>query len=119
MRLSEVDDRYAHLDSGQAYRVILKFGGVGKLLKALRNVGCDYAKSSVYRWIMPRTAPGKGTGGFIPQRALKDVLEAARIEGLIITSEDLDPRRFPVSATSTDYFKGAAKRVWQKNRYRV
>ena len=108
------DDELQLLDSGQAARVIAKFGGVPLLVAALANIGHPYSKTSIYRWLYPRGKNG-GTGGIIPHTALLEVLEAARIEGIIITSEDLDPRRYPVSVSNTLH-RQAVRNIWKKNK---
>lgn len=74
----------------QAQTIIEKFGGVPNLVRALNAVRPQgYNPSSVYRWNYPVNK--KGTGGEIPTRALKDVVRAARMEGILLTSEDLYP----------------------------
>jgi hypothetical protein len=73
----------------QAARVIAKFGGAQVLGKALARVsGRD--RSRVYRWGYPKSKGG--TGGVIPSSVIADVLTAARLEGVHLTAEDLDPR---------------------------
>jgi hypothetical protein len=74
----------------QAGRIFLKFGGVPVLLRALKAIGRPRSKTSLYRWDYPR-AEG-GTGGLIPTSAWPDIARAARLEGIHLTPEDLDPR---------------------------
>jgi hypothetical protein len=68
----------------QAGRVIKKFKNARRLAALL---GCDPSK--VYRWNHPRKKGG--TDGLIPSCAMPDVLRVARLEGIILTPEDLHP----------------------------
>lgn len=69
----------------QAERVIAKFGSAYRLAKLLnRN------PSSVYRWTHPKARGG--TGGIIPAAAMRELLKIARVEGVLLTPADLDPR---------------------------
>lgn len=74
----------------QAERVIRKFGGAARLCLILKALGKPRALSTIYRWGYPDEAGG--LGGLIPHTALPDVLAAARVEGIVLSSEDLDPR---------------------------
>jgi hypothetical protein len=74
----------------QAERIIRKFGGVPRLLELLRIVGKPRNKASVYKWTYP--ASKGGTGGLIPTSAWPAILLAARLDGILITSQDMDPR---------------------------
>ncbi|MBS4045463.1 MAG: hypothetical protein KG075_09455 [Alphaproteobacteria bacterium] len=81
----------------QAGRVFARFGGVPKLhqaLKALQEFRRDRRPvrdiSTIYRWDLP--AKNGGTGGLIPAKAMNDILAAARLEGIVLTPEDLFPR---------------------------
>jgi hypothetical protein len=76
--------------NNQAQRIIAKFGSPYKLSQALRRVGEKaYRHPSVfYRWTYPK-GPRCGTGGVIPTSALQDILQAARLEGVMVTAEDL------------------------------
>ena len=75
----------------QADRIISKFNGVDNLSKALELVGYPKDSSSIYRWSYPKAK--RGTAGIIPSFCLPYVIEAARLEGILLTSEDLDPRK--------------------------
>jgi amino-acid N-acetyltransferase len=78
----------------QAERVIAKFGGPYKLAKAVAALGRAGAKlnpATIYRWVYPK-AKG-GTDGLIPTSSLHLVLEAARYDGIFLSTDDLDPRR--------------------------
>lgn len=77
------------LPENQAERVIAKFGGVPHIHKALANVGCAKNKSTIHRWRYPVEVGG--TGGIIPPRVWPYLVKAAHSEGIILTSEDLDP----------------------------
>lgn len=82
--MEPTDSRDAPLT--QAERVIARFGGPATLARIL---GKDPA--TVYRWTYSR-AKG-GTDGLIPSSALRQVLEAARREGIFIGPDDLYPGR--------------------------
>lgn len=68
----------------QATRVIQKFGSVDRLAKALSQVDCPKDLSTIHRW--------RYADGLIPSFCLPYVVQAARLEGILLTSEDLDPR---------------------------
>lgn len=87
------DDNGERLET-QAERIIKKFGGARDLMRALFKIGKPRNPVSIYKWTYSRE--GGGTGGLIPTSALSDVLAAAKLEGIIISSEDMDPRAFPV-----------------------
>jgi hypothetical protein len=81
----------------QAERVIARFGGHRRLFNAM-NLAYDMGLAKkprsitqIYRWTYPK-AQG-GSDGLIPTAALRDVLAAARVEGIVITPEDLFPVR--------------------------
>lgn len=74
----------------QAERIIDKFGGVKNLLYALERIGRPKHPSRLYRWTYPKER--NGTSGVIPPEALADIISAARIDGIYLTPEDLDPR---------------------------
>jgi len=68
----------------QAQRIFDKFGGARRVADA---TGHD--PSCVYRWTYPRNRGG--TAGVIPLGALIKVRMAARLEGIVLTDEDLSP----------------------------
>lgn len=74
----------------QAVRIFEKFGGPLRLFSALKVVGAPVGISSIYRWSYPKEVGG--TGGHIPPRSWSAILLAAKLEGVLITSEDMDPR---------------------------
>lgn len=74
----------------QATRIIQKFGNVDNLTQALEAVGYSKDPSSIYRWSYAKAR--NGTSGIIPSFCLPYVITAARLEGILLTSEDLDPR---------------------------
>jgi hypothetical protein len=76
----------------QAEAVFQKFGGPTRLYLALRELGRIYNRSSLYKWAYPRSKGG--TGGWVPTSAWADVLAAARLEGVFITSDEMDPRYY-------------------------
>lgn len=81
--------------SNQATRVIARFGGVSSLLRALDMVSVSTgersrsSRATIYKWSYPRSRGG--TGGLIPASALHLVLKAARLEGILLTADDLNP----------------------------
>lgn len=75
----------------QAERLFAKFGGVPRLHRALADAGFVRNISSIYRWNLPREAGG--TGGIVPGQSWPQVHRAARYEGIVLTSEDMDPRK--------------------------
>lgn len=83
----------------QAERIIQKFGGARRLSLILNTLGLKRNTASIYKWTYPR-AKG-GTGGFIPTSAWPDLLRAARFEGIVISSREMDPRDEPI-----DTFRG-------------
>lgn len=74
----------------QAERIISKFGSVDKLAKALRQVNYPKDVSSIYRWNYSKDV--NGTAGLIPSHCMPYVIDAARMEGILLTAADLDPR---------------------------
>jgi hypothetical protein len=85
----------------QASRVMALFGGARGLKRAFEAAGIKKAASSIYRWNYPREKGG--CGGHVPTAAWPLIFSAARLEGILITPEDLDPRvvketRRPVKA---------------------
>jgi hypothetical protein len=65
-----------------AHTVIARFGGSGPLA---RRLGLD--RSAVHRWALPRTRTG--TGGLIPSRYHRRLLELAAAEGITLSAVDL------------------------------
>jgi hypothetical protein len=74
----------------QATRIIQKFGSPYKLSEALKRVSQQAYRhpSVIYRWTYPKGLRN-GRGGVIPTSALQDIMNAARLEGIILTPEDL------------------------------
>ena len=70
----------------QAEKIIHKFGGHSKLAKL---IGLN--RVQVYRWTYSREKGG--TGGLIPTNAFAKVLNAARMEGILLTMDDLTPEK--------------------------
>lgn len=85
----------------QAERVIRKFGNARRLWRVLMDLGIRYEVSTIYKWAYPRSKQGRG--GMIPSRAWGDILKAARSEGVVITSEDFDPRPMKVDVVRLRY----------------
>lgn len=75
-----------------ATRIFQKFGTVKHLCEVLALIGRPRNINSLYKWQYPRWRGGMA--GFIPHRAIADVLAAARFDGILITPEELDPRTY-------------------------
>jgi hypothetical protein len=67
--------------------VVTLFGGARQLTRALKEAGYPKHQACVYKWLYPYP---KGTGGLIPDSALKAVKLAAKREGIILTKADLE-----------------------------
>ncbi len=76
----------------QADLIIDKFGGARRLTEYLWSAGVEYSYTTVYKWTYTR-AKG-GTNGRVPTAAWPGVIAAARIAGILISAEDMDPRAF-------------------------
>jgi len=78
----------------QAENIIRKFGSPYRLAAAIKNAFSDPKDhihvTTIYKWAYPRSAGG--LGGHIPDKALKKVLRAARIEGIYLDPLDLMPK---------------------------
>ncbi len=74
----------------QAERILRRFGGARRLAYILQTIGRPRNFSTIYKWTYPKERGG--TGGFIPYTSWNDILAAARAEGILISSEDMDPR---------------------------
>lgn len=72
----------------QAERVVSKFGNARKLAVLL-----ELDPSTVYKWNMP-VARG-GTDGRIPSDKLERIMAIARPHGVLLTDEDVSPKRLP------------------------
>lgn len=88
---------YSQKTASQAERIIRKFGGPRRLARVLSAAGRHRDPATVYRWTYPKDRGG--TGGVIPARSLKEIIHAARVEGVFLTPEDLDPRGGVLSKT--------------------
>jgi len=67
-----------------AHTVVTKLGGVGatcKHLKVSRNV--------IYMWLTPKRDSNKATGGVIPLKHWKPLLELSRSKGIDLKLQDL------------------------------
>lgn len=85
----------------QAERIIKKFGTPRILGRILEEIGRKRNYATIYKWLYPKSKDGRG--GLIPTSAWDDILAAARYEGIIITSEDMDPRPMPFPVTRMKY----------------
>lgn len=68
----------------QSHRIFRKFGGVQALARIMAEIGIKRGVTCFYKW--------NYRGGHIPAHAWKDIFKAAKFAGVMITSEDLDPR---------------------------
>lgn len=89
----------------QAARIIRKFGGARRLAALLKSINHPIQPAAIYKWTYPKSRGG--TGGIIPTRAQGAVIQAARADGIIITSEDMDPRALPIK---TKFYYNARQR---------
>jgi len=76
----------------QAETLFEKFGNASRLHACLNALKRPYNKATLYKWTYPRSKGG--TGGWVPTSAWPDVLAAARYYGVLITSEEMDPRSY-------------------------
>jgi len=79
----------------------MHFGGAAELRRLIKHhLGKTYNLSTIYRWMGGSTQRNQGqaqgfvvgSGGVIPSKAWGDILKMARMEGIILTQEDYDPR---------------------------
>lgn len=75
---------------GQAARITALFQGPAAFARA---VGVE--RVTVYRW---NYAKPLGTDGLIPAAMVERVQQAARIEGILLTSKDWEPARLSYEA---------------------
>jgi hypothetical protein len=87
-----LEEKRALFTHPQAENIIRKFGGAREMARVLKEIFPEdhYNPSSIYRWTYPKEAGG--TGGEIPTAALKMVVKAARIAGILLTPQDLFPK---------------------------
>lgn len=72
----------------QALKILLRLGGPKRVCEALAEYNIRiYDPSTIHRWLYPKSRGG--TGGVIPPKALDDLLLLAKIEGIILTPEEL------------------------------
>ena len=74
----------------QADRVIARFGNPYRLSRALKRGGVIRNAPAIYRWTYPRERGG--TGGVVPAQMIAPIITAARLDGVLLTQDDLDPR---------------------------
>lgn len=86
--LSGVDPNFS-----QAERVIECLGGVDHLAELLGMVGHPLVLSTIYRWTYPKERGG--SGGLIPGFLWPVIFQCARLEGIILGPQELDPRPMP------------------------
>lgn len=88
----------SHEALNQAERILKKFGGASRLAGLFNSLNIRRNLHSIYKWTYPRERGG--TNGLIPGSAMQDILQAARLDGILLTPEDLDPRPSPVEFAS-------------------
>lgn len=82
-----------HIKRSQSERIIAKFNGPRRMSEAMTRHGRPRTVMTIYLWMYPRNKKGyRGTGGLIPTRAWPDILYVARMEGILITDDDTNPR---------------------------
>ncbi len=74
----------------QASRVIGKFGGATNMARMCKEAGFPIHVTTIARWKLA-VAVG-GTGGYIPIKKWDVVIYVGRLNGIVFSSEDLDPR---------------------------
>ena len=70
----------------QASKIIAKFGGEPNMAKLI-----GISRISIYRWQYSRPY---GSDGLIPSPQIDKIKEIARMEGILLTSEDWEPSKF-------------------------
>ena len=90
-RLLGLSNRPINCEGSQADRVIKKFGGAERLARILAAIGMPLDRTGIHRWRYPR-GKRQGRGGFVPITAWPAIMAAARYDGIVLTSEDIDPR---------------------------
>ena len=70
---------------GQAAHIIAKFGGEAQLAAL---IGCS--RITCFRW---QYAPPAGTNGLVPNHQQAAINKVARLQGVLLTADDWQPRR--------------------------
>lgn len=84
----------------QAERIIRKFGGIKRFRETLETThDIKITRAVIYQWYSPVSKHGQGQGGLIPPRFFSEILQAARLDGILLNVEDLDPRVRPLPST--------------------
>ena len=81
-----------HIPTTQAERIVAKFGGpyrMAKCLQTLPNPAMHRHPSVIYRWLWGKEKTGRG--GVIPTSAWPGIKIAARMHGIYLTMEDMQP----------------------------
>lgn len=95
------NNRFRNPIPSQAARVVAKFGGVNRLVYLFNQHGEPIQKPAVYKWTYP--VHRGGTGGYIPYYYWEIIFKIARFEGIVFSSEELDPRPFPYFNMKSPY----------------
>lgn len=96
----------------QAFRILRKFGGPYRLSAVMKEIDIHCQAQTMYCWLRPDDDP-RGTGGLIPAPRVRDILEAARADGVLLTSHDWDPRPLPLDELES-YFMFEVSEVYDK-----
>ena len=74
----------------QSERIIRKFGGVRRFKNSLKKFGVGVSIKGIYGWQRP--IEDRGQNGMIPIKYMVIILKMARLDGIYLSVEDLDPR---------------------------
>lgn len=99
----------------QAERIIAKFGGIPQMVLIFKAIGRPLNPSTILRWTYPRSTKG-GTNGLIPSARWEDIFAAALVEGIVLTSYDLDPRALEIPTINST--EGKRSRAFLRKRRR-
>lgn len=84
----EFDNNDVIENAPQAHRIITKFGGPTRLHRLAKECGFAVSYQTLIGWNTGKTQ------GYIPHWAWPMILECARLDGMVLVSEDFDPRPF-------------------------
>jgi hypothetical protein len=85
----------------QSARILRKFGGPKRMVKLMALAGKKMTLNAISRWELPQDLGG--TAGIIPAEDWPTLFLAARMDGVVILPEDLDPRLMPWDGRERDY----------------
>lgn len=96
----------------QAFRIIRKFGGPNRLSLVLKEIDIECQVQTIYAWLRDCEDP-RGTGGLIPSSRVREILKAARWDGVFLTAYDFDPRPLPLDELEA-YFMYEVSEVYDR-----